>query len=96
MRVMHGSVFTSAMCMNGYIITIQTFTNLEKEKIDDCAPRSPSMQTLSEILAIHKLFSIDTSCSRSVGVSYVVAPAALSLAIVRKTRCLSTDFRSEL
>lgn len=84
MRVMHDNILT-VMCMNDYIITIQTFTNLEN--VADCAPRSPSMQTLLEILTIHKLFSIYTVCSRSVVVFYIVAHTTLSLAIVRK-RCV--------
>lgn len=56
MRVMHDNIFTSVMCMNDYITTIQTFTNLEK--VADCAWRSPSMQTMSEILTTHELVSV--------------------------------------
>lgn len=39
MRLSHGNIFTFIMCMNGYIITIQTSTNLEKKSL--IVPRDP-------------------------------------------------------
>lgn len=91
MRVMHDNIFTLVMCMNDYIITIQTFTNLEK--VADCASRSPPMQRALEILTIHKLFSnsdlmLEISCS-------ILHLTTLSLAVVRK-QGVCADIRSEL
>lgn len=79
MRVMHDNIFTPVVCMNDYIITIQTFTNLGKKTI--VPQRSPSMQRL--VRDPH-----NTPCSRSVVAFYILALyySTLPLAIVRKQR----------